>query len=101
VELGAAGLLALAWVFLAWLSAAAAGYFTAGGGPEAPARRLLALAAFGAGTGALVFSWFGYPLARGGAGTFAFFLGLALATAGWRGSTGTAASAGETPPRGV
>src|SRR6185436_4945276 len=71
VELGLLGLVALAWVFFTWAGAAAAAFLGAQDPDEDS--RVLALAAFGAAVGALVFSFFGSPLVRGGGGTFAFF----------------------------
>lgn len=76
LELGAWGVVALAWIFLAWAAAALAAFVRAG--PEEHARRTLALASLGAAAGALAFSLYGTPLARGIGGTFAFFMGLAL-----------------------
>ncbi|MCK6471046.1 MAG: hypothetical protein L6R28_04805 [Planctomycetes bacterium] len=76
LELGAWGMVALAWVFLAWAAAALAAFVRAG--PNEHVRRTLALASLGAAAGALVFSLYGTPLARGIGGTFAFFMGLAL-----------------------
>lgn len=76
LELGAWGVVALAWVFLAWAAAALAAFVRAG--PDEHERRTLALASLGAAAGALVFSLYGTPLARGIGGTFAFFMGLAL-----------------------
>lgn len=76
LELGAWGVVALLWVFLAWAAAALAAFIRSG--PEEQERRTLALASLGAAAGALVFSLYGTPLARGIGGTFAFFMGLAL-----------------------
>jgi hypothetical protein len=75
VELGLPGVLAWACVLLVWALAAAAAFCRA----EHPTARSLALAAFGAAVGAGVFCFFGSPLVRGVGGTFAFFMGLALA----------------------
>jgi hypothetical protein len=89
VELGLPGVVLMLCTFLTWI-AAAAGAFAAGSGdsmdvhavPGRPARAL-ALAALGAGVGALVYSVFGSPLLRGPGGSFAFWMGLALALNAW------------------
>ncbi len=75
VELGAVGLLVLTFFFAAWIFGAA-GAFLSG---ESNEIQLLALAALGAGVGALVVSVFAFPSQRGAGsgGTFAFFVALA------------------------
>lgn len=77
VELGVLGLLGLTLVFATWFAAALAAYVRAAADDHTT--RALALASAGACIGAAVFSAFGSPLVRGCAGTFAFFMGVALA----------------------
>jgi hypothetical protein len=80
VELGIGGLLAVLFLLLTWI--AAAGMALArpdnGGDSAGSDRTMLALAAFGAGTGTLVLSIVNNPAIRGVGGTFAFFYALAL-----------------------
>ena len=74
VELGAVGLSVLAIFFAAWILGAAGAYMRGGSSDV----QLLALAALGAGVGALVVSVFAYPSQRGtgSGGTFAFFFAI-------------------------
>lgn len=74
VELGAAGLAALAFLFAAWLMCAAGGFMRDGTREQ----KVLALASLGACVGAAVVSVFAFPTQRAASGsTFAFFYGLA------------------------
>ncbi|MGD0089117.1 MAG: hypothetical protein ABSE73_04295 [Planctomycetota bacterium] len=90
VELGVPGLLAVLFLLASWI-AAAQGAFARLASPAPPSgpdtRReigaLLALAALGAGCGALVLSLFGNPAIRGVGGSFAFFFAVALCAARW------------------
>ncbi|HYF51305.1 MAG TPA: hypothetical protein VEJ63_17960 [Planctomycetota bacterium] len=78
VELGAPGLLIVLLLFATWCVCAASGFSRAEPGDEGHAQRMVALAALGAGVGALVLSVFGNPAVRGVGGTFVFFLAAAI-----------------------
>jgi len=77
VELGAIGLFAVLLLFGSWCVSGASGFLQAQAGDEGYTRRMLALAAMGAGVGALVLSVFSSPAVRGVIGTFVFFFALA------------------------
>jgi hypothetical protein len=81
VELGLPGVVLMLCAFLTWIAAAAAAFVRLD--PREADARALALAALGAGVGALVYSVFGSPLVRGPGGSFAFWMGLALALNAW------------------
>jgi hypothetical protein len=74
VELGVPGLLVILFLFGTWLFAAHGAFALA----DDDVRAELALAALGAGCGALVASLFTNPAIRGIGGSFAFFFALAL-----------------------
>jgi hypothetical protein len=79
VELGVPGLLAVLFLFAAWiLSAGGAFARFAAAGRDADTKATLALAALGSGCGALVVSLFANPVIRGVGGPFALFFALAL-----------------------
>ena len=82
VELGVFGLIAVLLLFAQWL-AAASGAFTVFMSRGDHDEATLALAALGAGCGALVLSIFGNPAARGSGSVFAFFFALALCAQTW------------------
>jgi len=87
VELGLPGLLIVLFVFGGW-TLTGYGAFTAFAlaRPQdegAQLRAMLALAAFAAGTGALVVSIFASPMIPGVKGSFAFFMALAYVAGGW------------------
>ena len=77
VELGLPGLIALACTFFLWVLAAGSAFWRSG--PDQVEVRALALASLGAALGAGVLCFFGSPLVRGAGGTWAFFMGVALA----------------------
>jgi len=81
VELGLPGVVLMLCTFLTWIAAAAGAFARLE--PRDASARALALAALGAGVGALVYSVFGSPLLRGPGGSFAFWMGLALALNAW------------------
>ena len=79
VELGSAGLAVLALFFAFWVAGAAGAFARADDAVDAHnLRKILALAAFGAGVGAAVVSVFAFPAQRGAGsgGSFAFLFAL-------------------------
>jgi hypothetical protein len=78
VELGVPGLLLLLFLFATWLWSAGAALAKIPNVSDDPQRTMLALAALGAGSGALVLSLLNNPAIRSVGGTFAFFFALAL-----------------------
>ncbi|MCY3021664.1 MAG: hypothetical protein NTW87_21840 [Planctomycetota bacterium] len=104
VELGLPGLVAVLFLFGAWilsahgafvrLSANAQSTATPAGGTEP----MLALAAFGSGCGALVVSVFANPVIRGVGGSFAFFFALALCAKCWSDALPGGMAFAKTPP---
>ena len=86
VELGLPGLIAVTLVFASWIAAGFGAFACAQSGEQSEESRvcaMLALAALGAGVGALVSSIFLTPIIRGVGGSFAFFYALALVSAMW------------------
>lgn len=95
VELGVPGLLAVLFLFGAWICGAHGAFARLAGGTgsqqqtkaargtEVKTAAVLALAALGAGCGALVVSVFASPLIRGVGGSFAFFFAVALCAKRW------------------
>ena len=92
VELGLPGLLAILFLLASWIAAAQGGFArlafpSPSPSPAAKTQKeigaVLALAALGAGCGALVLSLFANPAIRGVGGTFAFFFALALCSRKW------------------
>ena len=84
VELGVPGLLAVLFLFGTWILAAHGAFVKlSSSGPAANTAALLALAAFGAGCGALVVSVLANPVIRGVGGSFAFFFAVALCAQHW------------------
>ena len=83
LQFGAAGLMVLGLFFAAWIFGAA-GAFARGASSDI---QVLALAALGAGVGAMIVSLFSFPSQRGAGsgGTFAFFAALSAWTY-WRSS---------------
>ncbi len=75
LELGALGLTVLAFFFASWILGAAAAFARG----ESSELQLIALAALGAGVGAMIVSLFAFPSQRGAGsgGTFAFFSAVA------------------------
>ena len=82
VELGVPGLIVVLLLFACWI-AAAAGAFSKLYSNTTRDEATLALAALGAGVGALVLSVFGNPVAHGPGGVFAFFFAVALCAQRW------------------
>jgi hypothetical protein len=93
VETGVLGLIVLSLLFAVWIFAACSAFArlipppVATEGAWVPGKShdvsVIALAALGAGIGALVLSVFGSPLIQGPGGTFAFFFALALCARRW------------------
>jgi hypothetical protein len=89
VELGLPGLLALLFVFGAWIFGAHLSFakLEASASPAARVSAMLALAALGSGCGAVVLAALGNPMLPGVRGTFAFMLALAFCVARWASGT--------------
>ncbi|HYG76234.1 MAG TPA: hypothetical protein VEK08_14610 [Planctomycetota bacterium] len=87
VELGVPGLLAVLLVFGGWILSAHSGFthFASSENDDQRTRfaATIALAAFAAGTGALVLSIFASPMIPGVKGSFALFMALAYAVNRW------------------
>jgi hypothetical protein len=82
VELGLPGLLAVLFLFGSWIASAHGAFARLCETAERhDAARVLALAAFGAGCGALVVSFFGNPAIRGVGSIFAFFYAISFVCA--------------------
>ena len=99
VELGVPGLLAVLFLLACWVAAAQGAFARLAfssptPSPEAKRQKeiaaVLALAALGAGGGALVLGVFADPLIQGVGGSFAFFFALALCAERWADETADA-----------
>ncbi len=82
VELGVPGLIVVLLLFACWITSAA-GAFSRLFVNATREAATLALAAMGAGVGALVLSVFGNPASQGPGGVFAFFFAVALCSQRW------------------